>query len=245
MGINTSTPNAALDIVSTDKGILIPRVADPTTAITSPDESELVYDTTKKCYRYYTSGAWSGCISSSTITPSGDNADIVSFAFIGNYVDQATNGLKVGDYSFRIKRRPGTSGTTADQMDSQIKYSGALSSINLAGYAYTFWQGGQYDYAGSNSFLAPTATPETSTARSTGTLNQNVWTAIGEPGFQITPQEKRQYTITPISPTEKYFYRVEWGWFDGTATTCSGCPVGSPSENDGKVLIFVEFIKAR
>lgn len=52
VGINTSTPNssAALDIVSTDKGILIPRMTTAQkVAIVSPAIGLLVYDTTLRC----------------------------------------------------------------------------------------------------------------------------------------------------------------------------------------------------
>ncbi|WP_062181927.1 hypothetical protein [Dysgonomonas macrotermitis] len=52
VGINTSTPNvsAALDIVSTEKGILIPRMTTvQKSAIVAPAEGLLVYDTTLRC----------------------------------------------------------------------------------------------------------------------------------------------------------------------------------------------------
>ena len=52
VGINTSTPNvsAALDIESTNKGILIPRMTTvQKIAIATPVEGLLVYDTTLKC----------------------------------------------------------------------------------------------------------------------------------------------------------------------------------------------------
>ena len=52
VGINTVIPNpsAALDIVSTSQGILIPRMTTAQrTAITTPAEGLLVYDTTLKC----------------------------------------------------------------------------------------------------------------------------------------------------------------------------------------------------
>lgn len=52
VGINTSSPNisAALDIESTNKGILIPRLTTvQKTAIVTPAEGLLIYDTTLKC----------------------------------------------------------------------------------------------------------------------------------------------------------------------------------------------------
>lgn len=52
VGINTNNPNAsaALDIESTNKGILIPRMTTAQkTAISTPAEGLIVYDTTLKC----------------------------------------------------------------------------------------------------------------------------------------------------------------------------------------------------
>ncbi|SHG51019.1 hypothetical protein SAMN05444362_1501, partial [Dysgonomonas macrotermitis] len=52
VGINTSTPNAsaAMDIVSTEKGILLPRMTTvQKSAIVAPAEGLLVYDTTLRC----------------------------------------------------------------------------------------------------------------------------------------------------------------------------------------------------
>lgn len=51
IGIGTVEPNQSsiLDIVSTDKGILVPRISDPS-SILNPAEGLMVFDTTKKCF---------------------------------------------------------------------------------------------------------------------------------------------------------------------------------------------------
>lgn len=57
IGIQTETPDASsvLEIVSTDKGLLIPRITQiEKTAIFSPQEGLLVYDTTLDCISIYT-----------------------------------------------------------------------------------------------------------------------------------------------------------------------------------------------
>lgn len=58
VGIGTTTPQTALDIASASKGILIPRIATPATAITAPVESELVWNSTRKCFQYYANNIW-------------------------------------------------------------------------------------------------------------------------------------------------------------------------------------------
>jgi hypothetical protein len=62
VGIGTTTPNAssALDIVANDKGILVPRMTSTQrTAIASPANALLVYDTDVNCFYYFvTATGW-------------------------------------------------------------------------------------------------------------------------------------------------------------------------------------------
>jgi uncharacterized protein (TIGR02145 family) len=68
VGINTTTPdpNAALDIVSTNKGFLPPRVAN-VAAIATPVTGLMIYDESRQCMRYYNGTIWSDCMGG--ITP--------------------------------------------------------------------------------------------------------------------------------------------------------------------------------
>jgi len=65
VGINmdNSDPDgsAMLDVKSTSKGLLPPRVAD-TSAISTPAEGLMVYDMSSHCMRYYNGTKWSQCI---------------------------------------------------------------------------------------------------------------------------------------------------------------------------------------
>lgn len=58
IGIGTAVPETALDIASPSSGILIPRIASPASAITAPVESELVWNSTRKCFQYYADSVW-------------------------------------------------------------------------------------------------------------------------------------------------------------------------------------------
>ena len=74
VGIGTTTPDpsSALDITSTDKGVLVPRMTTAQrTAITAPSEALLVYDTDVDCFYYFvTATGWQN-LCSGTVGPAG------------------------------------------------------------------------------------------------------------------------------------------------------------------------------
>ncbi len=63
VGIGTTTPDpsAVLDVVSTSKGFLPPRVANVAT-INTPVAGLMIYDKSKQCMRYYNGTIWSDCM---------------------------------------------------------------------------------------------------------------------------------------------------------------------------------------
>jgi hypothetical protein len=85
VGINTTTPDAsaALDIKSTTRGVLVPRMATTQrTAISSPATGLLVYDNDLNSFYYYNGSNWASLVTAST-----DN--------LGNHT--ATQNLKLGN----------------------------------------------------------------------------------------------------------------------------------------------------
>ena len=61
VGINTTMPNASamLDVVSTNKGLLPPRMTtDQRNAIASPAAGLVIFNTTTNCINFYTSSGW-------------------------------------------------------------------------------------------------------------------------------------------------------------------------------------------
>lgn len=68
VGIGTTNPDpsAVLDVVSTDKGLLLPRIASITN-ITTPVAGLMIFDNSKQCMRYYNGTKWSDCMGG--ITP--------------------------------------------------------------------------------------------------------------------------------------------------------------------------------
>jgi uncharacterized protein (TIGR02145 family) len=66
VGIGTTTPAGALDIVSTTSGLVMPRVAN-TIVVVNPnggaiENGTMVYDLSLRCINVYANGAWTGCI---------------------------------------------------------------------------------------------------------------------------------------------------------------------------------------
>ncbi|WP_438967070.1 hypothetical protein [Flavobacterium sp.] len=60
VGIGTTNPEGALDVVSTNSGIVVPRVAN-TASITTPINGMIIYDLSSNCFKGYQNGAWSDC----------------------------------------------------------------------------------------------------------------------------------------------------------------------------------------
>lgn len=89
VGIGTTTPNAgsALDIVSTDKGILIPRLE--STAVTSPVDGMMIYQPSDQSFYYYKGTAWTKIgagVSSEMVDADGDTKIKLIESFRDNIV---------------------------------------------------------------------------------------------------------------------------------------------------------------
>lgn len=105
VGIGTTTPDAqaALDIQSSDKGLLVPRVADHTsiTPTSGSDYGLLVFDTTSKSFWYWDGTLWSEVWSSTESDAwklSGNSGTTVGTDYIGtsdgNDLSIARNGTE-------------------------------------------------------------------------------------------------------------------------------------------------------
>lgn len=251
--------NAILELESTGKGFILPRVAltgtTDITTIPAPVNGMVVYATlaqgnVKPGLHYFDNGSWKRLpYVDQASTDTTANATISTFAYAGPFTGQNINGIKVGDFSFKIARRSGDPyyTTTNETIDVQLKYDGPNPSMTIASFANTLWNDIQYDYSNIN-VLAPTATSASSAARSNNVMTPGLWYGWGEEGFETGAHytgaiDKRQYILTPMDGNEKYFYRVEFFLADPTPN-CAACTAANPSENDAKVLIYIEYIKA-
>ena len=61
VGINTTTPEGVLDVVSNNSGIILPRLAN-IAAVTVPVNGMLIYDLSAKCVKAYQNNTWSNCL---------------------------------------------------------------------------------------------------------------------------------------------------------------------------------------
>jgi uncharacterized protein (TIGR02145 family) len=95
VGIGTTAPanSSILDLTSTNKGLLLPRVAN-TAAITTPANGILIYDLSSNCLKVYQNGSWSDCLS---FVPTPVSA--VCTGFSGSY---CTNGLSSATYAVTL-----------------------------------------------------------------------------------------------------------------------------------------------
>lgn len=108
IGINTSTPDnsSVLDIVSTNKGVLVPRMTTSArTSITSPANGLLVFDTTTNSLWVYKNSVWveiiSGVVSVNTQTSSytlqpSDNGKIIEMNSASAILLTVPSGLPIG-----------------------------------------------------------------------------------------------------------------------------------------------------
>ncbi len=256
IGVNVASPNASaiLDVTSSNKGVLLPRIAlvslTDVATVASPATGLLVFNTTTNLSANLTPGFyyWSGTSwAQLQDTNSAGGSKTKSYAFVGLYADQYTNGIDCGEFSFRLRRRTDATayGTMNENIDAQAKWNGASGSITALSYAETLYSDAQYDFSGSTAF-APTSAPQTST-RSNNVLNAGTWYSWGEEGFAVSAanQEKRQYILTPAgsSAAEKYFYRIEFAFLVGNFAACPTCNSITNSQeivNGAKVLILVE-----
>ena len=75
LGVGTTTPQGVLDVVSTDSGVIMPRLAN-TAAVTSPVNGMIIYDESTNCLKAFQNGLWSDCF---VVTNAPPVASSVSF----------------------------------------------------------------------------------------------------------------------------------------------------------------------
>ena len=150
VGIGTTTPEGALDVVSANSGLIVPRVAN-TGAVTSPVIGMIIFDLSTDCLKVRMAGGWSTCF--------GMSASDVALAQIGNEADSpdATSSVttianlnavfpaltgviaaKEADYQRYIDGNPGAFSSPATQAEIQAMIT-AIAATDVVDPSGRIW----------------------------------------------------------------------------------------------------------
>ena len=98
VGLGINSPQAVLDVVSSDSGVILPRVVN-TAAVTTPINGTIIYDVSAECVKAFEGGSWSGCLSdvSSTALPT-----VVNDCSMNGISGAFVNGVALSGASFSV-----------------------------------------------------------------------------------------------------------------------------------------------
>jgi len=127
-GINTTSPspNSVLDVASSTKGVLIPRLADSdvaSLAANNPEEGMIVYNTSQECIQIYINGSFKCLLTSS-------QADATKDAWID---DPTNTSVKVGSTSTGSPRSPSTEVVIKDSGNVGVGTSTPQKNLHVVG----------------------------------------------------------------------------------------------------------------
>lgn len=160
IGTNTPDPTAILEMLSNNKGVLIPRMnSAEMLAIPSPANSLLIYNTDSACYCFYRSTIWvSLCkLSSGGIGPTGAT---------GATGTAGINGA--------------TGNTGADGATGAIGNTGPIGNVGATGVTGNTGVTGSTGVAGNTGITG--ATGSTGATGPTGSFTNNAWLIVGNSG---------------------------------------------------------------
>ena len=137
IGIGTTTPEGALDVVSTNSALILPRVAN-TAAVATPVNGMLVYDLSTNCFKGYQNGGWSDCgfapsaaavaASTSVLSQIGSQADspdtenaVITAADLSNILPAITGVIAANQTAYQdyIDANPDAFSSPATQAEVQ------------------------------------------------------------------------------------------------------------------------------
>ena len=150
VGIGTTTPEGVLDVVSTNSGFFLPRVAN-TGAVTSPVNGMIIYDLSSNCLKSYSAGEWSDCFGQSpteaVLAQIGNEADdpdainsVVTIANLNTIIPTVTGILSTKEtvYQNYIDGNPALFSSPATHAEVQAM-ADAISPTDVVGPAGKIW----------------------------------------------------------------------------------------------------------
>lgn len=153
VGIGTTNPKGALDVVSTNSALILPRVAN-TAAVTTPVNGMIIYDLSAKCFKGYQNGGWSYCGFATVVEVAGQNGTVWMDRNLGatQQAISSTDAAAYGDLYQWGRSADGhqirTSATTSSQSATSTPAHGDFiigSSDWLTTQDDTLWQAGSND----------------------------------------------------------------------------------------------------
>ncbi|MGJ8685360.1 MAG: tail fiber domain-containing protein [Nonlabens sp.] len=189
VGINTMLPEAALDITSTDKGLLVPRmVSTDRLNIGTPATGLLVYQTdTPTGFYYYDGTAWISLSSNnwSIVGNSGTNPTVDK---VGTTDNKDLRIVTSNQNAIRVKRQTGYVGIGTNNPDTYLHVVGANTTASE--YFYEDFESGSNDTNLDNAvydYSASDKNPKYSTLQNSSTgLNDRTAAAIKAGGNEVS-----------------------------------------------------------
>jgi hypothetical protein len=185
MGIGTTTPDssAILDVNSTTKGMLVPRMtATQRTAIATPATGLLVYQTDGTSGFYsYDGSAWKSLIGSSTV-----NATVLPNFSIGHNVTASSTPITLYTSAFTTTTGTSVSSATSFFIPGGITFTINFYSYDDEAYTYELWNVAPVANAVNYTTTGTVLATANSTAYSSGTPTNTSFTYTALAGQLLT-----------------------------------------------------------
>ncbi|WP_445722816.1 hypothetical protein [Flavobacterium sp.] len=238
VGIGTTNPEGVLDVVSTNSGVVLPRVAN-TAAVTIPVNGMVIYDLSSHCLRLYANGVWSPCFAGGLSPTSGGTGLVSAYSCSTASAGTMTAGTPVSGVTQTITATVTTVGsysisTTANGVT--FAASGTFAGTGAQNIVLTAT--GTPTAAGTNTFTLNT-TPGCSFNRTTNASTPTITSTTGK----IWMDKNLGATQVATSATDHLAYGdlYQWGrkadghelitWTSGTA----GTPVNGTTSTNANI----------
>ena len=142
VGIGTTTPQAVLEVKSTNSGLLLPRVAN-TAAVTTAVNGMLIYDISSECVKSYEDNTWSECLSSPGIVGEIASLDCAGATHNGSVVNGSPlsgvssvisyTGGNGGIYNAKVVNSTGITGLTATLASGSLTTGNGTLTYTITG----------------------------------------------------------------------------------------------------------------